>query len=96
MTYVEDVQDRLIVEFPKLGEPHRQDLLDQYTLLALVKGEKVTPADVHDAWSVRMMRIRPEHWSIIPFVELTEDIQDRDAKYARAIQKIAREMRGRS
>lgn len=93
MTYVEGVRTCLVAAFPKLGEVHRKDLLDQYTLLVLVKGEEVTPEDVHDAWSVRMSYIRPDHWSIVPFSELSEEVQERDVKYALAIQGIAQALR---
>lgn len=92
MTYVEEVRERLIAAFPKLGEVKRKDLLDQYTLLVLIKGEEVTPADVHDAWSVRMSHIRPDHWSIVPFGELSQETQEKDAKYAVAIRAISREL----
>lgn len=93
MTYVEEVRECLVAAFPKLGEAHRKDLLDQYTLLVLIKGEEVTPEDVHDAWSVRMSYIRPDHWSIIPFGELSEETQERDVKYALAIRGISQVLR---
>ncbi|QBZ72090.1 hypothetical protein SEA_KRADAL_194 [Streptomyces phage Kradal] len=92
MTYVEEARERLVEAFPKLGEEHRQDLLDLYTLLVLIRGEGTTAKHVHNAWSVRTSRTRPDHWSIVPFEELSPETQGRDVKYAEAIQRIAREL----
>lgn len=92
MTYVEEARERLVAAFPKLGEECRSDLLDLYTLLVLIRGEEATEKHVHDAWSVRTSRVRPDHWSIVPFEELSEETRRRDAKYAVEIRRIAREL----
>ncbi len=85
-----------MAEFPKLAEPKRHDLLDLYTLLVMTSGEWTTAEHVHDAWAIRMSRVRPDHWSIIPYDELTSEKQRRDDKYVRVIRQIARELGARS
>lgn len=68
------------------------DLIDLYALLVLVKGEKCTLEDVHDAWSVWKNKYTDEHKSLIPFDELTKTVQEMDREYARAIIKTAKEL----
>ena len=64
-------------------------LLDLYTLLAIVQGAHVTLEDVHDAWAVWRDNSDPKHKSIIPFDELTEEVQKMDSEYAEAIRETA-------
>ena len=66
-----------------------QRLLDLYTLLVLIKGTECSAEDVHDAWAVAHQRVRPDHWSLVPFDQLKEstaafDILSRDAIRAAA------------
>lgn len=86
MSYVEQVRAAVHVRKPNL-EP---DLLDLYTLLALVKGDQVTLEDVHDAWAVWRSRTRPDHKSLIPFDQLSEAVQALDQPYADAIAAAGR------
>ncbi len=66
------------------------DLLDLYTLLLFTKGVNCQLIDVHDAWSVWRNNTKPEHVSIIPFEELTFEIQEMDREYTEAIQETAK------
>ncbi len=68
------------------------DLLRLYTLLALTVGAEVTLKDVHDAWAVWRTLTRPEHPSIVPFDQLTPEVQDLDSRYADAIRDVANEV----
>jgi hypothetical protein len=68
------------------------DLLDMYALLVLVRGEKCTLEDVHDAWSVWQNRHISDHRSLIPFGELSRQVQELDREYAQAIIKTAKEL----
>ena len=61
-------------------------LTDLYCLLSFVVGKDCTWEDVHDAWAIWENRQNPDHKSLIPFEELSDDIQKLDADYARAIQ----------
>lgn len=91
-TYVDQVRDRLVEEFPKLATSKRRDLLDLYALLVMTSGEWTTVEHVHDAWSLRASRVNPGHPSIVPFSELSEQVQARDLKYATVIRRIAHEL----
>ncbi len=91
-TYIEEARDALVAASAD-GEYTTADeerLLDLYTLLVLVKGEEVTLEDVHDAWAVWRSRTRRDHPSIVPFDDLTKEIQDYDAPYAEAIKLAAK------
>lgn len=58
---------------------------DLYLLLTLVKGSHVTLKDVHDAWAIAEHHTNPTHPSIVPFHQLTPDVQALDQPYADAI-----------
>lgn len=60
-------------------------LLDLYTLLLLTKGLKTTNKDVHEAWAIYTNQINPRHKSLIPFEDLTKEVQDLDTPYTEAI-----------
>ena len=60
-------------------------LLDLYTLLLLTKGLKTTNKDVHEAWAIYTNQINPRHKSLIPFEDLTKEVQDLDTLYTEAI-----------
>lgn len=94
VTYVEKAREALVEQLPGLAREDRSSLLDLYTVLVLIRGESTTLEHVHDAWSVWMSRTRPDHRSIIPFDELTTEVQEMDRKYAEAIQEAARRVSG--
>jgi hypothetical protein len=66
------------------------DLIDLYALLALTRGTETTLKDVHDAWSVWRNTSRPDHKSLIPFDDLTPEVQELDRKYQEAIHEAAK------
>lgn len=70
------------------------ELLDVYSLLVLTVGEKCTKRNVHDAWSIWQNKIMPDHKSLIPFEELTGEIQNLDEQYRVAIVKVAHGLNG--
>ncbi len=88
MNYIQKIKQDLQKEynFPEeyIG------LLDVYALLVLIKGEKCTNEDVHDAWSIWQNKTQPEHRSLIPFNELTKEVQDLDTEYRDAIIKVSK------
>lgn len=86
--YIEAARARLLEVYPRLGErPERDDL---YLLLVLIKGESVTLEDVHDAWSVWCARANPGHPSIVPFGDLSLEVQELDRKYMERIAAAAK------
>lgn len=89
MSYVERARDLLIEE---LGASYGCDpeLVDLYTLLVLTLGEGCLLEDVHDAWSVWVARCGdPAHRSLVPFGQLTLEIQEYDRPYRDAIRRAA-------
>lgn len=93
MTYIDEVAAAVERRLPAERRPgaHAQDLYRLYAVLVLTLGEKVTPADVHDAWSAWMARWDPSHESIRPFDELNQQVQLEDQPYVEAIRSVARE-----
>lgn len=64
-------------------------LLRLYALLVFTCGTETTLEDVHDAWAVWRASTRPDHPALVPFDQLTPDVQALDGKYADAIRKVA-------
>lgn len=89
MSYISEITDNLSKELPNCAP----ELIDLYVLLVFTLGEFTRLEDVHDAWSIWQSRTKPEHRSIIPFNELSFDVQELDRKYMEAIHKVAREHR---
>lgn len=85
MNYVEDIIEELHKELPTL----LRSLLEMYALLVLTTGVNTTLENVHDAWALNKTGVFPEHRSIIPFVELSPEVQELDRKYKDAIVKVA-------
>lgn len=87
MTYIDKVKN-------KLGEKINVNdkLLDLCSLLVLCKGDNTTLENVHDAWAIEKNSSFHEHRSIVPFNELTEDVQEIDRKYMEAIRETAKEL----
>ncbi len=65
------------------------DLLDLYLLLAFTKGIDTELIDVHDAWAIWRNKTAPEHRSLVPFNQLTQEVQELDRPYCESIQKVA-------
>lgn len=90
MTYIEKARELLV---PKLAHVMGDGpLMDLYLLLVFTKGEETTLEDVHDAWAIQESRVQPDHRSLIPFEELTAEVQNLDAEFMDAIVKTAREI----
>lgn len=87
MNYIETTKEELDFDLD-MGDDY-DGLLEMYALLVLLKGNRCTNEDVHDAWSVWQNRTMPEHRSLIPFDELTKEVQDLDSKYRDAIIKVS-------
>jgi hypothetical protein len=95
MTYVGQARGRLLAA---LGDTEQdwcdeQPLLDLYTLLVLVRGRACTLADIHDAWAVARQRTRPEHPDLVPFEQLTGEVQAYDEPYRDAVARAGDPLR---
>ena len=65
------------------------DLFNSYAVLALAKGGQVTNRDVHNAWSAWATKYEPDNISLVPFGELSREIQEVDTLFAKAIRDVA-------
>ncbi len=95
MNYIDGVKVELNQHI-KVGK----GLQDVYAILVLVKGEDVTLKDVHDAWAVNILRTWDfkqfgEHRSVVPFDQLTPEVQAKDQKYVDGIKATARALKER-
>lgn len=96
-TYVDKVYEMIQKETGLKSK----ETLKMYTLLVLVKGKDTTLSDVHDGWSLVMNYKEPnppycyghDHKSLVPFDQLSKEIQDRDIRYMEAIHKVAEEIK---
>jgi len=62
-----------------------------YALVARIKGQDATAADVHDAWSVWMLNRGEAHAAIRPFEDLPDDEQrGDDDPFVAAVRAAAR------
>lgn len=92
MNYFTDFYNELKNAMPM---PCEHELLVSYTLLGLTKGVNVTLEDVHDAWSSwRAFSDRPDHKSLVPFDELSPEVQDMDKPFQDAIIATYIKLRG--
>jgi hypothetical protein len=91
MSYLDDLAIEIERRVPpeRLPDSNTRSLFRLYALLALVKGDAVTLADVHDAWAVWMLDRDPHHRSIKPFSDLDAETQGADEPFADAIREVA-------
>ena len=87
MNYIQKIQNALDEEL-KMGETY-VGLLETYGLLVLTVGVNCTQENIHDAWSIWQNKTQPEHRSLIPFNELTKEVQELDEEYRLAVVKVA-------
>lgn len=86
--YATEVYQALDRELP--GQ--NAELLRLYSLLVLTEGVNTTLEHVHDAWALWRMFTRPEHVALVPFDQLTPEVQALDQEFVDAIHKVAREL----
>lgn len=89
-SYAARAFERLADQLPDLDF----ELLVLYALLALTRGTDTTLEDVHDAWSLWRMTARPDHRSLVPFAELSPEVQELDRPYMEATHRVAGELAG--
>jgi hypothetical protein len=63
-----------------------------YAVLALVKGLSVTAKDVHDAWAAWECDRRPHSPSIVPFQQLTPEVQRIDEPFVEAVRQAVQDL----
>lgn len=89
MNYIQNIQNLLEEELKMKGTDY-EGLLETYALLVFTVGEDCTKENIHDAWSIWQNKTQPKHKSLIPFNELTKEVQDLDEPYKLAVIKVAK------
>lgn len=72
-------------------DPQALPLYRMYAVLAFSKGLGTTSRDVHDAWSAWTLASFPAHRSLVPFAELTPEVQALDDQYRDGIHQAVRD-----
>lgn len=86
MNYIDRVAQLIGEQIPDDAMPgNPKVLLRLYAVLLLAKGEGITPADVHNAWSAWMAEQDPVHPSLVPFDDLPRHVAQDDEPFVRAI-----------
>jgi len=89
MTYIQEKAEE-VAKHSGMSIQEDGDLCLIYAVLALTKGKETTLKDVHEAWAAwKHIRGIHEHKSLIPFEQLTLDVQDLDRPYMEAIHASA-------
>lgn len=95
-TYIDKVVEKVKAE----SGIYNKELIKYYALLVLVKGEDITCEDVHDGWAMSMnfRETTPycyghEHFSLVPFSELSKESQVKDLPFVEKLKKIAQELK---
>lgn len=93
MNYLTRIATLIGDEIPAGDKPEGpiDDLLRLYAVLALVLGDGVTAADVHDAWVAWMSARDDSHEALVPFDSLDSAVARQDAPFVAAIRAIAAE-----
>ena len=89
--YVQLVIQLIEQELRMKNTPY-EGLLEVYALLAMTVGVDCTNKHVHDAWSIWQSRTQPKHKSLLPFEQLTKEVQDLDEPYRLVIIKVAEKL----
>lgn len=87
MNYIDEVAEKIFFfDNPEKAVFDEKPLYRQFALLALTKGRETTLKDVHDAWSVWALGNHMEwHWSVVPFDQLSPEVQEYDRSPMEAI-----------
>jgi hypothetical protein len=91
LTYLDDLADQIRqrVAAAALPDANTDSLFRLYAVLALAKGDAVTPADVHNAWAAWMQELDPRHGALVPFSALDAKTQQADEPFVQAIRAAA-------
>jgi hypothetical protein len=92
MNYLEKLAQDIKAAVPADAVPNgdNDDLFVLYASLLLAKGSSVTAADVHNAWAAWMTaRGQGDHQSVVPFEQLSPEVQQEDSPFLTAIRQVA-------
>lgn len=90
--------DLLAAEIQRAADPEAKPPDDDlplyrlYAVLLLAKGNNVTAEDVHNAWAAWASEHEPQSRHLLPFKELSLQVQKKDQSYVDAIHEVANRM----
>lgn len=89
--YLDELASAVRESLPaKVDVPEDSDrLFLLYALLVRTCGPRTSARDVHDAWSVWMSDRDPGHESLVPFEDLSPEVQSEDLPFLQAIHDVA-------
>jgi len=89
ITYVDELAERirLEVDLDALPAGDTRLLFLMYAVLGRAKGADVAREDVHDAWVAWMTARGERHESMVPFDDLSPEIQAEDGPFLLAIRR---------
>lgn len=87
--YIEALKTKLYTKAKKLGLKMDISLLNLYILVLLLKGDKTTNEDIHNAWAIWTADNDPQHKSLKPFNKLSKETQELDTPYKDLIIEVA-------
>ena len=92
MNYLDEIGVKIRAHVPPgdLPDEDTAGLFRLYAVLLLAKGESVTAADVHNAWSAWVADRDADHESLAPFAELPAGKVAEDEPFVQAIRLVAR------
>lgn len=90
MNYIEAVRQELLEHNDEIDDAHA----DVYALLVLTTGVNTTLENIHDAWAVLKNTVRPDHKSLIPFWELSPEVQALDQSYLDSVLYVSKLLHG--
>jgi hypothetical protein len=92
VTYIDDVAANIRARVPVdlLPDGDTTLLFQVYAVLLLAKGADVSAADVHNAWTVWMQTLQPNHESLVRYEDLDRRLQASDQPFAEAIREAYR------
>lgn len=89
MTYIDEVYAAVKAEIPDIDPL----LLPLYALLAMCSHGYADMEEVHDAWAIWRHQTQPDHRSLVPFSELSDEVAMLDYIYMMKINRIAKALK---
>lgn len=90
MDYLTAIAEAIRAEVPPAHQDGDRELFLIYALLVRAKGVETTAEDVHDAWAVWKSMRSLDHDALVPFEQLSGEVQAQDAPFLDAIHRVAR------
>ncbi len=90
--YIENIAQQIRIKVhpnEAIVKDKMSDLYYAYAVLALAKGKSVTDEDIHNAWAAWSAEHNPKNQSLVPFSDLSAEIQSYDSKYTAAVHEVA-------